>query len=365
MHIHVEVGMRQSGYRQASVIVFYWGLTVALSLAGTLTAHADYPAIGNEPCGAPSSYGCGPTINADLPIKVEQQREFKVDVWLEKKEMPKEILSEPVVVFMEQTTSVSYEPRVLHLRPNQRSTITAKVLRSPSGLTEIRATAEGYKPLLVTIDSGFRGKLINTFPKEIEAGTTRSFVVKFVDEKGNPVSLETSGLLLVEGTATKLRIGNSNWSNSLKFNLDPGETCTPLLQARATSGIKANGSIRAQLLVNPLRKPPMAVATEISEFQILPSWWLAMLTAAVGGTLSSIYTLGKRRSIAGRGKATIAKVSGTLFSGFLAGCLAYLLATWNILGIRVDTTSLRGFVVIGFLFSYLGIESVMKRIMPT
>jgi hypothetical protein len=53
-----------------------------------------------------------------------------------------------------------------------------------------------------------------------------------------------------------------------------------------------------------------------------------------------------------------------LFSGALAGLLAYLLAQWNVLGIKVDTTEVQGFIILGFLFSYVGIDSIVKAIAP-
>ena len=87
-----------------------------------------------------------------------------------------------------------------------------------------------------------------------------------------------------------------------------------------------------------------------------------MIMAAAGGALKSLYSLAKafpNLVEAGTKTATV-RLASNILTGLSAGCLAYFLASWNILGIRVDTTSLRGFAVLGFLFAYIGVESVMK-----
>ena len=51
-----------------------------------------------------------------------------------------------------------------------------------------------------------------------------------------------------------------------------------------------------------------------------------------------------------------------VLTGAFAGMLAYLLVNWGILGIKVDTTTLQGFVILGFLFSYVGIDLILKTV---
>jgi hypothetical protein len=46
--------------------------------------------------------------------------------------------------------------------------------------------------------------------------------------------------------------------------------------------------------------------------------------------------------------------------GALAGAIAYLLANYEVLGFKADTTQLRGFLILGFLFAYVGIDTILK-----
>ena len=89
-----------------------------------------------------------------------------------------------------------------------------------------------------------------------------------------------------------------------------------------------------------------------------------MIMAAVGGLLWSLYSVAKDfKTIAtGPRRRIVAQFALTLFGGLFAGSFAYLLASWDVLGIRVDTSSLRGFVFFGFLVAYVGVDSLMKGI---
>jgi len=67
---------------------------------------------------------------------------------------------------------------------------------------------------------------------------------------------------------------------------------------------------------------------------------------------------GKRQPLSG----FILKVGLPTLIGVFARLLGYLLGKWNVLGIKVDTTSLQGFVVLGILFSYVGIDLVLTAL---
>jgi len=58
----------------------------------------------------------------------------------------------------------------------------------------------------------------------------------------------------------------------------------------------------------------------------------------------------------------VAGALGLIASGSVAGALAYFLSNFDVLGIAVDTSSLRGFVILGFLFSYVGVDLILKTL---
>src|SRR6266571_4933500 len=89
-------------------------------------------------------------LRIDVPDKVEVGTPFDMDVWIDFND-PNYLGS--VDVFMEQTKKVLYEPRKLQIKPGERSTIRVTIVKSPSGLAMIRASANGVAVLSEPIDA--------------------------------------------------------------------------------------------------------------------------------------------------------------------------------------------------------------------
>src|SRR6185436_18787141 len=70
------------------------------------------------------------SLAADLSIRVEKDKPFDIDVWLEPKEKGFQGTAQ---VFMEQTVAVSYEPRVFTLAAGETKTVKANVQKTFSG----------------------------------------------------------------------------------------------------------------------------------------------------------------------------------------------------------------------------------------
>ena len=92
--------------------------------------------------------------------------------------------------------------------------------------------------------------------------------------------------------------------------------------------------------------------------------------AMMGGMLYSFFQcirLGKTHRRSGKGtfkQFFLRKIIPRLITGCVSGLLAYLFASWGILGITVDTTTLKGFVILGIIFSYIGIDLILKTVAP-
>ncbi|HVT17227.1 MAG TPA: hypothetical protein VHQ90_13735 [Thermoanaerobaculia bacterium] len=296
-------------------------------------------------------------ISADLPWVVTLGEEFEVDVFLV---AATSAPHKPVTIYMERTDRIRYEPRALTISPGERVTVKTKIVRSPGGLSEIFASADGWYPLQATVSTGFRGNLSVRLPASLDSGSVSSFSVQFIDEIGGLISLDSPASLVVEVTSAEIRHGSKPWSQVLKLPLDPGANSSPVLELKPTDWKPSRGTLRAELRINSQR----VIASKVVEFSCVPSGWVTLLMAAVGGTLWSLYSIArdyKKIAMVTRRKA-VTQVAVTMIAGFFAGCLAYLLASWDVLGIRVDTTSLKGFIVLGFLFSYVGVESLMKGV---
>ncbi len=299
-------------------------------------------------------------IIPDLPWVVTPGKEFKIDFNL----LPVEpTFHQPVPVDMEQTDLIDYTPRSFKINPGERVTVKATILQPSQGLSQIIYTtsAPGWATRWVTVNSGFRAGLSLTLPASIDSGTISFFSVQFLDEAtGKRVTLDAPTSLVIEATSAEIRRGNGPWSRVLTLDLMSGANSSPVLELKPNSWPPGPGALKAELRINSQR----IIADKVVEFSGAPSWWSALIMAAVGGLLWSLYSVAKDfKTIAtGPRRGIVAQLALTLFGGLFAGSFAYLLASWDVLGIRVDTSSLRGFVFFGFLVAYVGVDSLMKGI---
>ncbi|MDT5263186.1 MAG: hypothetical protein QOC61_2190, partial [Acidobacteriota bacterium] len=93
-------------------------------------------------------------------------------------------------------------------------------------------------------------------------------------------------------------------------------------------------------------------------------WWIPLLLAILGGVLFSIYQITQEfSSYTGTFRQSLFTVTiQRIAPGALAGALAYLLANYQVIGFKADTTELRGFLILGFLFAYVGIDTILKLV---
>jgi len=296
------------------------------------------------------------TIIGNIPIKVEKDQPFEFDIWLDPH---KRGYGGAVTIFMDNNPKVKYEPPKFAIKVGERQKVRATILRTDCGLAVIAAHASNWERLDTTVDAGFTAKLKTNINEPVESGNTKSFYLVLTDKDGNAVQLDTNTRLILQ--ASKLQFydqENKSWTESIEMYLKLGANSTPIVKILPNTWAADNGVIKAELW-SSLNFP---VYTQEFSISILPRWYLPLLMAIIGGVLYSITQLAKEFF---RYKGPIfqflrTKALPSLVLGSLTGALAYLFASWGILGIKVDTTSLQGFVIQGFLFSYVGLDLVLK-----
>ncbi len=352
------------------------------------------------PIGKSSDGEPGGGFLIDLPYKVEINKPFDLDIWLAPQD-PK--FNGPVQVFMEQNSRMQYKPRVFTLKPGIRKTIQARILKSDSGLAEIIATADGWEDYRVQVDAGFSAKIRSSLKPSIESGKRQSFTIDFIDTNGKPVSLDGPVSVTLQSSNAKIRqVGkmscddegqtaddgqNSNtnnqngnlntsrssgvrrtnttiterWCDNIRFTVERGTSSTPLIEVKPETIFPEKGVILVEVRING----DFFLLNDQISFDILPRWWVPLLMTIVGGLLYSLYKVMKGQDKP-KGHQPDQRVSAlsffsiTVLTGIFAGVLAYLLGNYGILGFKVDSSSLQGYVILGFLFSYVGVDAILK-----
>ncbi len=300
-------------------------------------------------------------VAIDLPWAAEVDRPFTADVSLEACGEPKPAPGEHVEVRMEQTSDTEYSPRVFTLLPGSHQAVTITVKKSQGGLAQVIASAPPWQPVYASLDVGFAASLRPRLDDTIEAGSEQVAAFDFVDSNGHPVVLGAPVSLHLEAEKGLLGAGaDPRWSKAITLSLRRGATTTPPFRLRAGASAPDRGLLAAAVMMNETR----VLRDQQFAFTIVPQWWLQLLVGVLGGLLHATSQTLIDYSRLRRRVRLVRSAVLKLLTGALAGSFAYLLASWNILGIRVDTTSLRAFALLGFLFSYLGVDAVVRRLLP-
>jgi hypothetical protein len=298
-------------------------------------------------------------VEIDMPWTVMVGQEVTADVSIQG---CKDASTLPVEIRMEQTSDTVYEPRIFSMKPSEHQLVKIKVLRAEGGLAEIIATPRRpWLPQSVSLNTGFTAVLKARIDDTIEAGSVRPASFDFVDSNGKPVAIGAPVYVRIITVKAHVRTSDKeDWAQEIVISLRRGATGTPSFQIRAAHFAPDRDEVGAVVLLNNSH----VLRDQKFSFIVVPQWWLQLAVGILGGLLHAVsktvidYSKNKRRAKFAR--IAILK----LLTGVVAGCVAYLLASWNVLGIRIDTTSLRAFALLGFLLSYVGVDSVVRRLVP-
>jgi hypothetical protein len=289
-------------------------------------------------------------LRADLPWKVEINKPFKMLVWYKSTNSTSGAFS----VSTDVSEKVGYDPDTVTLQhPNLRQKIMVTVGSAPSGLAELMVVSDCCgEGIVVTVDAGFKGRVRWKTPPSLESRSVRPATIELVDSQDQPLALDAPMHLKLAATNAEIRAEGKSWGNALDFALGDGDRSTPTFEMRPTPLDVASGTIQVTGYIN---KPDYIILKTNLDFDISPPWWLRLGMAACGGLLFSIYRIFRKRS--GWTVSSIVRAGGT---GVAAGLFAYVLADLDVLGIKLDTTHLRAFVVLGLVVAYAGVEPILS-----
>ena len=111
-----------------------------------------------------------------------------------------------------------------------------------------------------------------------------------------------------------------------------------------------------------------SVLDDTFKYTVLPIWWIPLIASLLGSIAFALFDVVRvdvrrwnRARAKQKNRILLLEGSVKLLSGLLCGALAYFGASTNLLGFGIETTSSRAYVLLGFLFSYVGIDAIVLR----
>lgn len=259
-----------------------------------------------------------------------------------------------VFVRMDEDPQVEYKPQKFNVKPCEQAFVTVTVKKKGSGLASLGAYADGYNFYSAAMDVGFEGKVRLTSTAPLHYNEPGSLNVEVIGQDDKPLSFGSSVSVTLESVDALISSGDSNWSRSVTLSLNPGARSSSPFQIKSQN--LYGGMIHLSTSLINGQDPPVILSQENHSFEVAPAWWIPLLLGIFGAVLYCIYSI-----LSDDDRSKISQKIGT---SIVAGAIAWLFAGFDLLGLKLDTQSLRTYAISGFLFSFLGVDVLLSKRFP-
>lgn len=298
----------------------------------------------------------------DLPFE-PADKDFKFQIWLDTRGRTPEDTIQKVRVRIYENPNLTFTPQTFDLDGNKPETI--HVVRKPgsASLVEVIARPDGgLNGIDQTINFGFKASLKAEIPPIINPGDKRAFTLKLIDEQGKNVTLRAPAFLRLIASNAQLTSNGNSSNQKLDIPLQTGANATSLIEVvPANLKLGGTGSVQAELHAS---EQYVLSSADPYSFTIPVAGWVQLLLAILGGLLNAAYSILRR--IADAQKEDWKDIAVKAGFGVIGGILAVLfIDKFSIIGITLDRASVAGYVSLGFILSYIGIDAFFSKVRPS
>ncbi len=311
-------------------------------------------------------------INCNIPHKAEVGQSFLVDVSLDDEDGRSSQAQTPPLrptsITMDDNDRISCSPKQFKLVHGQHQLVKTRIQSTSSGLASIFAFADDTHEMCdSTVDAGFIGHL-EAAPLTLEYHERKPLSIQITDSSGKPLRNGSGFLLRLQSADALISDPSESPQDSKKQDnatrkSTPGKLNTQENQHLVLRDLDAGKiysdpvSIETDQLkggsvhvLATLSLGENVVAQNLITIDVAPPEWLTCLIAITGALLYSLYNVAL-------GKARVNSLGLAIF----AGVIAWLFANFDLLGLKLDPHNLRTYAILGFLFSFVGIDILLAR----
>lgn len=254
---------------------------------------------------------------------------------------------------------VSYKPPSFKLQAGKRALVRVKINKPGAGIAPIALYAEeGYLPYLNEVEVGFQGHLKVTHSTLLAYNDPAAVTIGIVDnnDKSLPVDvtlemqIQAVDALLSDGTLGPTK--EAIWTDHVTLPINAGARSSPQFQIKSTN--PKGGEVHILATLNLLGNGGV-VAQDSFSFPVNPAVWLPIILAILGSLLYGAYNFVQSP------KSRWQDILLQLAASIIGGVIAYLFTGFDLLGIKLDPNVLKTYPLLGFLFSYVGIEILLSK----
>ncbi len=283
-----------------------------------------------------------------------------IEVWI-RLEPPNE---SPVWVTL--IGDIANENKRVEVQPREHKTFVILPKPGPEAIAWIGAAANGYETSWIAVNVGFDGVLKFSSAEPLEFNQPTSLTLQLTHSDGKPfplrgdaeLALQTSDGSICNEGRDACQEDKRKWVGEL--NLPPltrgsYRSAPFLVKSRSFSGGHVHLAVTLIGATNTLQQADVDLA-------VVPAWWFLLGLSIGGGLLHGVYALVSAPHLQGR---KMAAIGAALVSSAIAGTLGFLLANFDVLGLKLDPNVLRTYPLLGLLFSYLGLGLLLSKFRPS
>jgi len=271
--------------------------------------------------------------------------------------------NKPAQIDMKSGGQVKFDPSSFPLGPGDHREVQAIAQSSLYGLVEINAfSSHGGSPCDLIVDAGFAGHL-KAPPLTLAYGEQRSVSIQIVDKDDHPLPVNVGAIVMevstqdAEASLHNERAGAGALGGSVFLPIPAGSSSSKPFLLRSTN--PKGGPVR--VLATLSIEGRSVIAQNVFTFDSDPWAWLPVLLAIGGALLCGVFRLLRTEA---RQSALFRECVLMVLSSVVAGCIAWLFADFDLLGLKLDPHVLRTYAILGFLFSYIGVDILLKKKAP-
>ena len=269
-------------------------------------------------------------------------------------------------VAMARDKTVRFDPEKFDLSPGHRESVSVTLLpgAGSSGLATVTALSNGdLDSCSTSIDVGFQGHLQIVSPDPLVYNEPRALEVQLLDSNNKPLSLGQYATMEVQSADASLGIAAKSTplydgGEPIPLTMQPGASSSGPFRIASTNWKGGPVHLIASLrLTGSSGFGGFILAQNSFSFDANPVGWLPVVLAISGALLFALYRIAQTPPpIRNLGSLIVSAV----VTSILAGVIAWLFADFDLLGLKLDPRILRSYPLLGFLFSYIGIDVLLR-----
>lgn len=317
--------------------------------------------------GQPELDACQAQVHLEMPSRISPGSSADIQLDLGQHDPP------TTVILFPDAENYDLDRSTVRLQPGGHESVHLQMHKEVPGLVKLTVGIAGCKAFERPIDAGFsdcvsisvdnRSLIVGSErdekpPSPSEPGAIQYFRLRLSDLRGRPMHVASplAVELQTQGDSV-LSKDEQSWSHSIEVQIKENEDQSELAILKTPSWKQDDGSVYATIKMDSSHD----LAHSTIRYSTQSPWWVLLLAITLGSLVYSVVeTLVEQK----RPTLLWLRTEG-IWRGCVAlvvGSLGYLFIGADWMGVKLESSTLRGHFLFGILIGCFGLEGIYKKL---